>query len=238
MASFVWGRHPQEAYRNPYEHEANQQFSEEATRIVEKMLAILMEKNMFFPKLDRSLGKAEWMLLTDALDALKESIVLLDEKRHRLASRLFRDIVESIDLVEFFQSESAKSKSCLSKWFDGEFIPHRTSREFILQLEGEEARKKRAKYYQELSGFTHRTYGSLCDSYVLGRGELMVHDLHSASRLLVLPQTTSAYYAVISDLIINVSQVLATSSLASKEFIKECWAEIIEFPSVPRRFYQ
>ncbi len=30
MTSFIWGRSPQEAYENPYEYEAQEQFSREA----------------------------------------------------------------------------------------------------------------------------------------------------------------------------------------------------------------
>ncbi|MDE1236837.1 hypothetical protein [Vibrio aestuarianus] len=238
MASFVWGRDPQEAYRNPYEWDANRQFSIEARTILENFFADLMKKNMCFEKSETSLNKAEWMLLTDATDSLIEALENLDKSRHRITSRLFRDVIENLDLLTYFRAETHQSQKDLRKWFKGEFIPHRVSREYMRETDGESARKQRAKYYQDLSAFTHRTYKALCDSYALGQGDKLVYDTVTESRMMVLPQTLSAYYCVLSDLIIQLSTSLQQSEFVSTEQLASYWSEVVETGSVPRRFVQ
>ena len=236
MASFVWGRSPQEAFKNPYEWEANAQFLKEANGLANSFFRVLMRKNMCFEKSNVSLEKAEWMLLTDSTDALIEALENIENKKHRITARLFRDVVESLDLLSFFRSDTPKANKKLSEWYNGDFIPHRISREYMLETDGELARKERAKYYQELSAFTHRTYGALCDSYSLGRGEMLVHDTLRDSRMLVLPQTLSAYYAVLADLLIQLSKSISLSQLISETELENFWCEVLHEQSAPRRF--
>lgn len=45
MTSFIWGRPPQEAYENPYEYEAQEQFSREASVVTSELFAYLMKRN-------------------------------------------------------------------------------------------------------------------------------------------------------------------------------------------------
>ncbi|TVU63125.1 hypothetical protein FQP88_09695 [Vibrio atlanticus] len=238
MASFVWGRSPQEAFKNPYEWGANEQFALESKALLDGFFDILMKKNMSFKKSDTSLEKAEWMLLTDSVDALIEAILNLDSKKHRITARLFRDVIENIDLLTFFRSETTKSKNNLAKWFSGEFISHSISREHLLKTDGEEARAERVKYYRALSSFTHRTYGALCDSYSLGRGDMLVHDTITESRFMVLPCTLSSYYAVIADLTIQLSKSLSLSGFITEDELGDCWMTVFKEKSVPRRFVQ
>jgi hypothetical protein len=238
MASFVWGRSPQEAFKNPYEWGANEQFALESKSLLDKFFEILMKKNMCFEKSNTSLEKAEWMLLTDSVDALIEALINLDSKKHRITARLFRDVIENIDLLTFFRSETTKSKNKLAKWFNGEFISHSISREHLLKTDGESAREERAKYYKALSSFTHRTYGALCDSYSLGRGDMLVHDTITESRLMVLPCTLSSYYAVIADLIIQLSKSLSLSGFITEAELGDCWMTVFKEKSVPRRFVE
>lgn len=224
MASIVWGRNPQEAFQNPYEHEVNKDFSIEAHTLLESFLKHLMKKNRVFTKQDTSLTKAEWMLLTDSVDGLMEALELLDNKRHRVSARIFRDVIENLDLVSFFRSNTDKSKQYLAKWFEGEFIPHKIYRDFLRETMGEEARKNSADYYRVLSKYTHRTYKALCDSYIVGTDKKIAYDTYtidslSDPRILVLSQTTSAYYAVIADLTLRLSQSLIQSELMSNKII-------------------
>jgi hypothetical protein len=41
------------------------------------------------------------MLQTDALFSFRDAVQLLDQKKHRVVGLLFRDILESVHLVEF-----------------------------------------------------------------------------------------------------------------------------------------
>jgi hypothetical protein len=238
MASFVWGRSPQEAFNNPYEWDANSQFASEAKGLVDNFFEVLMKKNMCFEKSNRSLEKAEWMLLTDSTDALIEALDNLGNKKHRITARLFRDVVENLDLLTFFRSNTQKSDGKLKEWFNGEFIPHKISRDYLKKTDGEVAGKERAKYYKELSAFTHRTYSALCDSYSLGKGEMLVYDSLTESKMLVLPNTLSAYYAVLGDLLLQLSKSFSLSNLISEAELAEYWEEVIKIETVPRRFVQ
>jgi hypothetical protein len=238
MASFVWGRSPQEAFNNPYEWDANAQFAKEAKGLVNSFFEVLMKKNMCFEKSNKSLEKAEWMLLTDTSDALIEALDNLENKKHRITARLFRDVVENLDLLTFFRSNDFKANEKLEEWFKGEFIPHKISREYLKKTDGENARKERAKYYRELSAFTHRTYSALCDSYSLGKGEMLVYDTITESRMMVLPNTLSAYYAVLGDLLIQLSNSLSQSKLISNTELEVLWVEVFKVKSAPRRFVQ
>ena len=235
MPSIVWGRHPQEAYDNPYEYEAQDQFLREANALLEDFNLRLDYHTLSFHRDDHSLDKATWMLSLDLVDALLEATALTVEKRHRTAARLFRDSVETMDLLMVLHSGSTKASSALEQWYQNVTIPHRESRAYLREGEGEQAAKARKEFYEELSKFTHRTYRALLHSYSLGRNDLMVHDSHSM-RTLVLPQTIASYLAIVGDLIIQASQCLAKTKAISPEGIKAAWATSLEVHTVPRRF--
>lgn len=74
MASIVWGRHPQEAYDNPYEYEAQAQFVREAIELLTQFQLKLDRFTMAFHRDDQTLEKATWMLAIDLIDALFESV--------------------------------------------------------------------------------------------------------------------------------------------------------------------
>ena len=99
MPSVVWGRTPQEAYDNPYEYEAQDQFVREAKSLLKHMNTVFQKYSMRFHRDDHSIKKAVWMLQLDALDSLKDALDALVNKKHRVASKLFRGIVETLDLA-------------------------------------------------------------------------------------------------------------------------------------------
>ncbi len=241
MASFIWGRNPNVAYKNPYEHEANRQFISEAKQILDSYFKVLMKQNFKFENSDTSLEKAEWMLLMDSVDALFEAISFLEIKKHRITGRLFRDVIENLDLVDSFHSNTDKSQRKLAKWFEGNFIPHRESRDFIEEKEGKNAKKSRAKLFENLSQFTHRTYIALKQSYSLGAEDKIVYDtevLGSNDKFLTLPQTISEYLAIIAFLIIEFTKILGRCQFITKDELDECWKGIMDSKSVKQRFVE
>ena len=102
MPSIVWGRNPREAYRNPYEYKAQDQFVREAEKIINKLFSELLKYAMKFKRDDTSIKKAIWMLQIDAVDSLQDFLILMKQKNHRVAGRLFRDVMETLDLAAFF----------------------------------------------------------------------------------------------------------------------------------------
>lgn len=236
MPSFIWDRDPQEAIENPYEYEAQEQFAREADNLLSLFLEELSRHDMKFTVHDRSLGKAIWMLQNDALDSLKDILQSLNHKRHKIAGKLFRDIIETLDIAAYFQSDSNEAKKNLSKWFDDEIISHRTYRDYILKEKGQQDADKSRDYYRVISKFTHRTYKILLYGYVQGRNELIAYDGYKDSDILILPHTISMYYAILADFIKFFSDETANRGLISNSRVKEIWEESLEVKSVPRRF--
>ena len=235
MASIVWGRNPQEAYDNPYEYGAQEQFIREAKELLSQLQIRLDDFTVQFHIDDRSLEKATWMLAIDLNDALLESLQLLEDKRHRIAFRLFRDILETIDFLQVLHSKTLKSQKALHLWYGDKTIPHREARMHIEESAGKDAADKRNIYYAQLSKFTHRTYRALLKSYSLGRDDKMIHDTRSM-RMLVLPQTIASGLAVLADLILEATECLMKCGPLAPEEVANAWTVAAELDQVPRRF--
>lgn len=235
MASLVWGRDPQEAYDNPYEYEAQDQFVREAKELLSQIQVALDHFTMEFHRDDRSLEKATWMLAIDLNDALLESAQLFVEKRHRIAYRLFRDAVETIDILRVLHANTPQARHALSLWYENETIPHRECRKYIEESAGKDVAERRKQYYAELSKYTHRTYRALLKSYSLGRDDMLVHDSRSM-RMLVLPQTIASGLAFLADLIIQATECLKQCGPLTPEEVDNAWRVAIELHTVPRRF--
>lgn len=235
MVSIVWGRDPQEAHDNPYEYEAQEQFVREAKELLTQLQIKLDQFTMSFHRDEQTLEKATWMLALDLIDALLESVQLFEEKRHRIAFRLFRDVVETIDLLHVLHSSKPLAEKALRLWYEDKTIPHIESRKHIEETSGSETAQKRRDYYLQLSKFTHRTYCALQKSFSLGRGDMLVHDTHSMG-LLVLPQTIASGLSVLADLIIQATESLKQCGPLEPEDVANAWLVAIELHTVPRRF--
>jgi len=234
MPSLVWGRSPQEAYDNPYEYEAQDQFVREAKSLLKHMNTVFQKYSMGFHRDDRSIKKAVWMLQLDALDSLRDALDALVNKKHRVVSTLFRCIVESFDLAAYFHSNENNHQ--LEEWYNDEIIPNYLYRNFIKKTKGSKAAKEKADYYSTLSKIIHRTYGVLLYGYGLGAGDMLWHDGYKNSGLLILPQTISTYFAILADLILNFLGETSVRGILSEKEVKEAIVESLETKTVPRRF--
>ncbi len=138
MPSFVWDRRTDEAYSEPYEYGAQDQFTREAQRVLKLLKEYYSKRNQTFTRDDRSVAKAVWLLQVDGLEALTDALLMTDEKKHRIASRLFRDAVETVDMSVYFLFGGKDAKKDLSKWYENEVIP----RDFGITLRKITAMKK------------------------------------------------------------------------------------------------
>ncbi len=236
MPSLVWDRSPEEAHINPHEYGIQEQFIREAKVLLQKLYAGLDKYVMKFHRDDKSIKKATSMLQNDAIDSLRDCLEMLEKKKHRLASRLFRDVIETLDLAAYFNSGTVASKNDLAKWYKNQVIPHRRYRDYIKKTEGNAKSEKKKELYGQLSKYTHRSYLVLLQGYSLGRGDLLVYDSHSESDLLVLPHTISEYFAVLAGLIKVFSKEVVLYGLLSKEEVDSAWESSLEKETVPRRF--
>lgn len=244
MPSIVWGRDPQEAYEEPYEYAAQEQFAREATALLRQLYLVLNVDHHRYTAGDRSAAKAMWLLAMDALDSLRESLAALQRKEHRIAGKLFRDVMESMDLAAYFSEQHAKNQKALARWYEDEYVAHREYRDRFRQLHGEPAAKALAAHYQRLSRFTHRSYGAILEGYTLGSESKLVHDRtdetfgprDNSTQMLVPPQTIAAYYAALSAFILEYAEALILLDLADSERVRTAFETSIEADTVPRRF--
>jgi hypothetical protein len=237
MPSIVWNRDLQEAYHNPYEYKAQDQFTREAKKILEELFSELLKYSMKFKIDDTSIKKAVWMLQIDAVDSLRDCLMLIKKNNHRVAGRLFRDVMETLDLAAFFSVNTMKSNKELKKWYNDEVIPHGEYRNFIKKTEGEEKFKNVREEHRMLSKMTHRTYRTLAYGYVLGRNNFLAYEGNS-KKLLVPPETISMYYALLAYFILVTSNEIGKRGLVQKSVIKNIWRDSLEVKTVPRRFVQ
>jgi hypothetical protein len=244
MPSQVWGRDPQEAFEEPYEYEIQEQFAREAGALLARLYRVLNSDRFRYPVADQSPAKAVWLLAMDALDSLRDCLTALGRKEHRIAGKLFRDVMESMDLAAYFHSGTPKSTSAIQQWYTDEIVPHREYREYVKQTEDAEAAKHLAKHYASLSRFTHRSYRAILEGYSRGRGDWLVHDrtgelygnADSSATFLVLPQTIASYYAVLANLVLDYSSELSELGLVSQEELQANFNAILEPGTIPRRF--
>lgn len=236
MASFVWQRDPEEAYRNPYEYSAQEQFVREASAVLTFLYERLNPRQLRFQRDERSRGKAIWMLYTDTLDSMAESLTLLGEKRHRPAARLFRDAIETGDLAYWLAKDAHGTEVILSQWFDDQSPRHSRFRSWLRRRSGDDSFAKRKALYGDLSRYVHRTHRALLKSYSVGAGDMLVHDQWSSHKLLVLPHTIAAYYAILAMVILQFVEQLTDAGRLSIEEAVRLWDESLEKHTVERCF--
>ena len=236
MPSFVWDRKTDEAYLEPYEYGGQEQFAREAKQVLKLLKDHYSKRNQTFTRDDKSLKKAVWLLQVDGLEAMNDALLLIDEKKHRIASRLFRDAVETLDISAYFFLGGHEAKKDLEKWYENEVIPHRRFREFVRKTHGHERAENLSGLYSDLSKYTHRTYKAMCTSYILGGNDLLVYDGFRESDTLVLPQIISFSYALIAALIKRFIDIAEKTGQIDKQTIERVWKESLEAETVPRRF--
>ena len=236
MKNFIWNRDPQEAYKNPYEYEAQDQFAREASRVLNAIKLKLEKYNRKYTRDDTSLEKAIWMLNVDATDSLIECLNLLTSKKHKVAGRLIRDTVEVLDLSAFFHSRTPKSKKLLEKWYNDKVIPNSEFRDFVRQNISEEIAEELKHVYSQLSKINHRTYRSLAYGYVLGKDDKLVYDGFSKSDSLIYPGVFSMYYALLANVIKLLASEIVKRDLVSMQDVDIIWEKSSETDPIERKF--
>jgi hypothetical protein len=230
MASIIWDRDPQEAIKNPYEYNAQKQFHREAIALSDKLGKRLCA-DFKHTLHDKSLEKATWMLQTDCLFAFRDAVFLLEQKKHRIVGRLLRDILETVHLVEYFNSKTEKAEKSLLKWFDDDLIMHREYREFITKRYGKDESEIKKIQHRIFSKFTHRSYKILLYGYALDSHGRIIYDENW-----ILPQSVSMYYAFLGSfghlIIDNLKQC---GVLTSKE-VTDIWESSMEKEQIPRGY--
>ena len=236
MPRRVWGCDPQEAFDQPYEYDLQKQFAREAKAVLGRLYKSLNSNRHRYTIDDRSRQKAEWLLAIDALDSLRDCLKALDRNEHRVASKMFRDVMESMDLAAYFHSKTKKSKKALEKWYEDEIVPHKEYRDYMNRIQGRDVAMRLSTQYSSFSRFTHRSYRAILAGYLRGEGGQLVHDrtgelyggTEDSASFLVSPETISMYYAVLSHLVLNYASELSALGLVSEDDVRMAFAESLE----------
>jgi hypothetical protein len=236
VPSFVWERDTADAWLEPYEYGGQEQFQREAKKVISLLKDHYSQKDMQFNRDERSLEKALWLIQVDALEAISDALVLTEEKRHRIAARMFRDAVETMDTSAYFYLAKDKATTDLEKWYENEVIPHRKFRTFIRDYECKDKAKDLSELYRDLSKYTHRTHSAIMRSYILGRKNSIAYDGFSKGDFRVLPHVISFSYAVIAALIKRFITVAENTEQLSSSEAESIWKNSLEKKTVPRRF--
>lgn len=244
MPSLVWKRDPTEALRDGYQYDIEEQFVREASRLLRGVYGLL-HRDRVFTTVERSREKAIWLLQTDALDSIQDALDANGRKRHRVAYKLTRNVIESLDLAAYFSSGTPTSEAHLSKWFDDGFVENSRYRKHVGQVEGEDAKKELAERYRYFSRFVHRTYRALMLSYSGGPGERLVHDgyfqVHGESEHaetgLVVMGSVSAAHVLIAQMTLLLVEEVSKRGLVPREAVEAVVRDSLEAETVPRGYY-
>ena len=197
LKSRFWHQALDDVVKNPYDYENQILFIKESKSLLNRIYKLYDSYQLKFHLDNKSLEKCVWMLQIDALDTLRDCLYLVEKKKHRLIGKMFRDVVETLDVAHLIKEKQDKY---LVKWYDNEIILHCEYRKY-LEKNGKIKEKEASKrFYKNLSGWTHHTYFTLKNSYSLGRDDMLVYDSH-CSKILVLPQTISQYLWMLNILI-------------------------------------
>jgi hypothetical protein len=236
MPSFIWTRSLEDAFDEPYEYSAQEQFFRESATLLKKFKDCLSSYDMQFTTFERSKEKAIWILVNDAVSSLNDCLFSLKDKNHRIAGRMYRDVIETLDLAAYFNTDNNESRKYLIEWYNDEVVPNRVYRDYVKRTNGETKSKEKSKYYSDLSKFTHRTYRTLLFGYGQGVGNKIYYDGYNNNDFSVMPQTISIYYIYLRDLIQFFSLELSKLQIIDSSRIDQIWLDSLESDSVPRRF--
>ena len=244
MPSQLWGRDPQEAFENPYEYAVQEQFVREAKAIFRQSYMLLTADSHSYAASDTGREKAVWLLHMDALDSLRDALDALERRRHRVAGKLFRSVLESVDLAAYFHSGSPDSATDLAKWYADEVVLHGRYRDHVRRTDGPAAANLKRDRHRSLSKFVHRSYRAILDGYSLGKGHRLLHDglgarfgdHNGADTFLVLPQTIATYHASLAELTLLFLSEVARRGTATEGEVSSALESSLEEETVKRRF--
>lgn len=244
MPSFIWHRDSQEAFDNPYEYDAQEQFDREAARLLKALFEDIAHNDHRYYQDERTPEKAIWLLHLDALGSIADAHDNLQRKRHRVLPHLSRSIQETLDLAAVFSTRTPQSTALLTKWFKGKIISRAEFTPLLPPIDPA-AQHQRKTRYGRLSGYTHRTYHALMEGYCLARDGHIFHDQSGmgfshppqASGASMLPHTISVYYTIIAADIWYLTDELVTRGTMTQEHLNHAIKENLDEESVPRRFF-
>lgn len=222
--------------KSAYERECMNQFFREAKCIISKVNLSLEKWNLRYSIEDKTKDKALWMLSVDAFDTINDCLNLLENSNHRITGKLIRDIAETLNLIEYFNSDLKIVKAKIEKWFNDDIIQNSEYRDYIKKRDGEEIFEYKREYYKSISKVTHHTYKSLLYAYSIGSGRNLVYERALNTRILLIPESIAMYCTLLANLIFYATSLMVDCNINTQIEIDNMWIESIENYEIPRRY--
>ena len=202
MKSELWDKDSIKAFTTGYSTEELDFFDKECEEFLTVVINLSRNLNDKFSAESTELKKASWLILNDISCSLFDCLSELKKGNIRIAGRVFRDVLENMHLLELLnKSDDGK---LLKKWFENEFIPHRTYRDWLKKKDDKLATLTR-DVYQLYSQFSHRTFKPISESYYTNENGNLEYKWHLDRQNHKDLKILSKYYSHLSYFVFNSS---------------------------------
>ena len=200
MKSEIWKTDFSKAYEDGYTIEEINSFYSEAELLLRQLVNYFESLNGKYSIENKDKNLLIYLVLNELINSLYDAVLVLHNGNIRMASNVFRQVMECRDIIKLIHSENGEEY--IGKWFNDEYIPHSDYRKLIGD-EDLELKDLTKNIYQRYSKYSHRSYSAIIDSYVLKTEKLHFNrqlDLNSTAQRKIL----SRYYAHLATFILNV----------------------------------
>ena len=165
MKSEIWDKKNDiKGFTVGYSIEQIELFENECEEFLNLVLRMSSYNNDQFQESENDLKKANWMILNEITSALLDCLEMLKKDNIRMASRVYRDVMENMHILELINK--SENGNHLIKWYENEVISHRKYRDW-LKRQDEELSELTRDVYRIYSKFAHRTFEPIFESYDL-----------------------------------------------------------------------
>lgn len=169
MRSEIWDDKTAKPFTVGYDLQHIKLFDEQCEKFLRSFLFenSLIDQN--FELDSNNLQKANFLILNEITSALYDCLYQIKDGNIRIASRIFRDVLENMHILELFNI--GDNKSYLVKWYDNEVISHSNYRDWIKKKDADLSELNRV-VYRLYSKYAHRTFKPIMENFDIIDGRL------------------------------------------------------------------
>lgn len=200
MNSSIWKIDFIEAYKIGYSKKEIESFMSEAELLLRQLINHFKSLDGKFSANKKDKKLLVYFILNELVCSLYDAVLALQNGNIRIASRIFREAMESRDIIKLVHSKNGEKY--VDKWFNDEYIRHSDFRK-TLEDDKNGLKGLTREVYQKYSKYTHRSYSVLIDSFSLEDENLkfnMFLDINETSHRI----TISKYCIHTAQFILNV----------------------------------
>lgn len=164
MKSTIWKISFIEAYKSGYSKSEIEYFISEAELLLRQLINHFKSLNGMYSADKKDKNLLVYLILNELIYSLYDAVLAIQNGNIRMASRVFREVMECRDVIKLVHSENGEKY--MDKWFKDEYIPHSDFRK-TLGNDQNGLKDLTRVIYQEYSKYTHRSYSAIIDSFIL-----------------------------------------------------------------------